>query len=1157
MGLIMKISTKARVLRAALLTSVAATMVPASAWAQDVAGPAIDRPSSGDALREAQSTHASTGGFLDRGPDQVPVSQIVISNPGTPTTAIDPNNITGVGQMIIDQQNGFIGLCTATLINPRTVIFAAHCVNEEAAGDYGQNSGGRPIGFGFNANNNQSGASAFGGWLNGVNGVKYATNPGRNMYDSNYVAYNPLSTEANANSFLYGDIAVASLDTPAKGIPTWALLFSQLPAPSSIGASGSGYHVVIDGYGNNGTGTTGSSGGIDYRRRIAENMLGGLASLGTFEQFIFGAGGTSDATNPQNLYWLDFDDPRRGTASASPYDFNAWRDNALPKEGITASGDSGGPLILDATYAKQLVIGVLSGGYGRFFTPQPSNGYGSVSFYQPLYLYWDWIAANNPYHYVSAVAGDGKWSDPTHWVTKLDPNYYIVSGTTVTNGIPTNPGAGNTVQPGWGQTCFQSGGVSDCYDVATGQETVRTAPIGTASDDPATMSAASLDGKPSKDDAVLSAQAGGVTTQALPTATLANGLPGATNFVPNNYDGDRLARVAPRYFDVTLSAAGTTTLDTSTTVDNLTLNGLNAALNITSTGSLTSNINVSQIVGTMNVDGALTSGGDYMLMLGGLSGRGTITAPNFTSVAGVIAPGTAGTIGTLTFKGNVILASGTTYLVDLSNTGSDLIQVQATTFNGATPTNGIANLGGQLVLNFTSSLRAGQTYTILTAQGGVTGSFALPAAFSAILKPSLTYTANAVRLAVQAGSYGSVVSGGSPVQVSYAALLDQNRALGGFDGIYGPLDLQSAATIRSTLDGLAPTTETTVRNLGTAMIETTTGVIRDRLATLDVRSAGGTLAKIGQPLRVASTSLVDSSNLAAPRMLGGDDQTTVQEGALPENLSAFIAGGYVDGNSAPMPAAIATARDKFNGWYVAGGFEALIGDTSAIGFAASYSEMDSDGAVPGHSARADLMQYTVYGKYQSPKGLTLDTQFSFGLLDTRTHRAVNFVGSNYVLRADDNALSFSAETGLGYKFDLGALALKPRIAWRSTYIDFSRTAETGGPVALNYNRQPVSSSQLRGGLTLAGNGVKVKPFVTGTYVHDFGDRPSAFSANFVGATAPGALFQLSSRDREWAEVAGGISVNTGTVDLSIAGETTVWRDDVEIRSIRGSIGIRF
>ncbi|MCD2324194.1 autotransporter domain-containing protein [Sphingomonas sp. IC-56] len=1173
-----------RAFRAALLTSAAAFGLAFSpaALAQDVAGP-IDRPAIDEAQRVAQGdasplldgSESLREAYAPRGPDIIaaPTPQIVIGAPGTPTTAQDPNNVTGVGQMIVDQQNGFIGTCTGTLINPRTVIFAAHCVNDIPANAYGQNSGGQPIGFGFGRDNNAPGASAFGGWLNGIGGVRYATTVSRNMYDANYVAYNPLSTEPAAQSFLYGDVALASLDTPAENVPTWALMFSQLPDPGAIGAAGTGYHVVLDGYGRNGTGATGSI-GSDYRRRLAENMLGALASIDDFEGFLFGQSGGL----PQNLYWIDFDDPRRGTAAADPRDFNAWRDQPTPNEGITAAGDSGGPLILDRGFARQLVIGVLSGGYTQFFNGAPANGYGTASFYQPLYLYWDWIAANNPYHYVSAKAGNGNWNDAAHWVTNLDPNYYVLNASgQLVNGTPTTPGAQNTDQPGFGQACFQQGGVSDCYDVATGVETVRAGPIGSADNDKATVSTGTLSGTAANNaatasSATLEGGAGqGVTrvsptaqavAQALPAATLTNGLPGASNFVPTNFDGDRLTNTAPRYFDVTLSAAGTTTLNTAAVVDRFTMAGGGAALDITASGSLTSLMDIVQATGTMQVNGVLNTTSDYLMMSGGLNGTGTLNVPFFSNMAGTIAPGTAGTIGTLTFRGNVILASASTYLVDLSNSGaSDLIRVQATTFNGTTPTNGQANIGGRLGLGFTNALRANQSWTILTAQGGVTGRFDAPGAISAILTPRLTYTANAVQLAIDAARYASVIDGGSAVQRGYASLLDQNRGnASAFDGIFGPLDLQSASVIRGTLEGLAPTTETSVRALGLAAVDTMSGMIRDRLQALDPITSGGTIAHIGQPLRVASLGLARSANLAPQPMFDGGQQMRVQEGALPEDVSAFFAGGYVDGDSEAMPVGLTGGRrDEFDGWYAAAGIEKMVDEQSAIGFAISYSDLSSDGAAAAHSVDGELVQGTLYGKYQPASGLTLDVQMSAGKFDTTTRRTVAFPGSTFRLTADDSALAFTSEVGLGYRLDLSSLfTLTPRIAGRATVIDFSDTVERGGAVALRYERQNLSSQQLRGSLTLAGRGdMTVKPFVTGTYVHDFAERPAVFVANFAGSQTPGALFGLAGIDREWAEVAGGITVQTAGVNLSIAGETTIWRDEVKNRSIRGSVGIKF
>ena len=152
-----------------------------------------------------------------------------------------------------------------------------------------------------------------------------------------------------------------------------------------------------------------------------------------------------------------------------------------PTEGTTSQGDSGGPLILQNTFAKQVVIGVLSGGYGRFFNGQPADGYGTVSFYQPLYLYWDWIAANNPYRYVGNVAGDRLWTDTANWVTTLDPNYQIIGPNgQIINGVPTDLGEQKNGRTGqFGEICFQSGGNSECLNTANGQVRADRRPIGT------------------------------------------------------------------------------------------------------------------------------------------------------------------------------------------------------------------------------------------------------------------------------------------------------------------------------------------------------------------------------------------------------------------------------------------------------------------------------------------------------------------------------------------------------------------------------------------------------------------------------------------------------------------------------------------------------
>lgn len=1103
--------------------------------------------------------------------------QIVIAGPGTPTTARDPVNVTGVGQMVTDIGSGFIGLCTATLINPRTVIFAAHCVNDEAANAYGAASGGTPISFGF-SNYNLPGI--VGWYLPGAG--QHQTNAANYFYNANYVAYHPASLEPNAASFLYGDVAMASLDTAAGDIPSWAMLFSALPAPT-ITAAGTGYHVVLDGYGRNGTGTTGSTGGIDYRRRLAENMLGALASLDDFESFLFGP----SSGLPQNLYWIDFDDPRRGTAQASPFDFNAWRDNALPGEGITASGDSGGPLILDQTFSTPVVIGVLSGGYTRFFNGQPANGYGTAAFYQPLYLYWDWIAANNPYHYVSAVAGNGDWTDPTHWVSNLDPNYQIIgTGGALVNGVPTALGEGPAGTTGqFGQACFQSGGISDCLDMATGVETIEAKPIGTGvSDGAAIVSAATLAGGVSDDSATVSVETllrtdnsdsetavrttldgagpspqGGAqtlaTTAALPAATLLNGLPGATNFTPVNTDGDRLTSTPPRYFDVTLSATGTTTLNTTAEIDRLTIAGAGAGLVISSTGSLTSNIDITQLIGTVQVDGDLMTPGDYFMMTGGLSGRGDITTPYFTNMAGVIAPGTPGTTGTLTFHGNVILASGGALLIDLGPNGvSDRIVVAATQFSGATPLNGQANVGGLLGFNVTPGtvLHYGDSFTLLTAEGGVTGTFLTPGPISGILTPRMSYTATSVLLEIEAGLYADVV-GDSDIQRAYAQLLDQNRVQ--YDsrtGLYGPLDMQSAGAIQATLEGLAPRSETLKNALGTVALGALSQFFRDRMAGSDDR--GGAIAFIGKPVELASNTV---SAFGSQQIVSDADDTMVMSDALPSNMSAYLAAGYVEGDSAAMPGAAPGTRDNFDGYFFAAGLETTFGDNRMLGLSLAYSDISgSTGGAP-QTADGQLFQGVVYGRVTSDAGLIVSGQLSAGQFDVRTARLATVGPTTYTLRSKTDATAVTAELGVGYVAIDDTVTVTPGASLRLSRIGFDPTQETGGGPALAIDRGDFSTIETRVGFTIEGKAPTFKPYLTANYVHAFGDQPAAFGADFVGGVGPNAVFALAGVDHDWGEVGAGLSAGNEMMQVSVAAETTVGRSDVESQSYRASVKFRF
>ncbi|MBB3912097.1 autotransporter domain-containing protein [Sphingomonas desiccabilis] len=1096
------------------------------------------------------------------GPAGLSVSELVEAQTlqggdSTPEGALDPNDVTGVGQLVVDFGFGS-STCTASLINPRTILFAAHCVNtkvnfvlDPATGQYvtvptgiadptGYGAGGIALGFGVRADNRPG----FSDFTNPASANYHRTALGNMFYNISQVAYHPNSVaiaEATGDlnsTFYQGDIAVATLDTPAAGVPTWAMLFSPLPPPGTISdTDGTGYHVSIGGYGLSGNGVDGAYQQVDYRRRIAENMIG---IFGSFDDLDVTFG--NDPTGlSQSLYFLDFDDPSR----ESPNDTNVFKDDARPNEGITAPGDSGGPLILDETFSDQVILGVLSGGSsgGPGFPP---GSYGSLSFYQPLFLYWDWIAANNPYHYVNAKGGDGAWEDPNHWVTVLDPSYRVIDAKgNLVNGIPDTPGAGlNPIIAPYGQVCQQSRAddVDLCYDLRTkkffdhGEEVLDVEPQGSEEALAALRARAEASGDP--------------LVYVPPVASLANGLPGATGFTPDNRDPDVPNGVKGSYFDVTLSLPGTTTLSSDVTVDRFALGNNAARLDIREAGSLTSLMNITQFAGEIIVDGRLASVGDFMLVSGLLRGEGTIAAPYVTNMMGTIAPGGAGTVGTLNIDGNVVLASKSILAIDIGPNGaSDTLVIGA---NDDAGVDGIASVGGQVALLPTpdTRVRYGDTFRILTAEGGVTERFSGVNSFSAILKSAFVYTANAVDVRIDAASYNTVIDPQSPVQRSYATLLDQDRSRSAeLVDLYDALDMQTPDRIRASLEGLAPSVETLKTAVGIAATENAAALVSDRLIAISSGNAGGKLTLVGQPVRLAH-ALNGRSGSASPATATDSVQEVVPAN-LPDDMSAVLSVGYIDGSAARMTGMGGT--DDFSGFSLAAGVEKLVGATSAVGLAVSYTDLDGD-SVNG-KAKGQHFAGTIYGRFGTG-ALALDGRATLGRLSSDTSRSQSPLATG-TLRSESSATTFSGEVGVSGTLRAGALSLEPRAAFRGEHIGFSDVDETGGVGALGIQRDAFTSLEGRASVTVAFEGNGVRPFATATLVNRFNDPDEVFLADFVDGIGVGAPFALTSWDRSWGELRAGVRAQTGALDFALSGQVTVGRDDVRTSSATGRVAFRF
>ncbi len=1072
-----------------------------------------------------------------------PSYAIVGNDNYTPAQLVDTTNITGVGQMVIDEGNGYVGLCTVSLINPRTVIFAAHCVNDAAASSYGSANGGTAIGFGFQAYNR----TPLINWLTS----DHQTSTTDYFYNSNYVVYNDKSLLLGSSlNFLQADIAMAALDTPVTNVPTWTLLFSPLTSST---------HATIVGYGNYGTGSDGYV-SLDFRRRVAENTISFLGSLDDVDGFLFGE---LDGL-PQNLYQLDFNDPNFNTADANEYDFNIFHDAALAKEAITAPGDSGGPLIVDQLFSTSVIAAVLSGGT-RYFSGQASSSYGTTSFYQPLYLYWDWIVANNPYKYVSAKAGDGLWSDPSHWVIDLDPNYVTIVDGKLVNALPTDaaqgiPDDGTVNTPKFGQVCYYD----ICQDVATGEVT------GTSTTDITSQLdalSAQYDGGVEKvaidvmsdlASAQTKVSSASATTLAVTnllskytshastgTVTTSLGLPGTSGFVPDDTDGDATTGTPARYYDVTLSADGTTILDKGyVTIDRLTINGAKTGLVIASGAAMGTYIDTTMYAGNFRVNGLYVSVGDIALLGGVLSGNGTVVSPATTAVLGAIAPGTVGTVGTLTHIGDVVLSSGSGLLIDASPTGNDLLDVYGT-----------LSLSGTLVVSPINGYRPKWHATLTVAKADVIENAfnSVPDTIAGVLYPVVStvtiqtadssYDAEVVTF--QAATFASVLTGGTADQLNAGGLLDAARdaSYSRMSSVYDAIDPLYDQPLNDALQALAPNVTRAIPQVSQVLADAQSGFLWEYLGEMN----GSNEARVAvQPtaLKLAMNSQVGSfemRNLLAglSDRLGGSSVTTASDSGaaasdgggamvLPKGVGVFLTGQKLDGS---VRLGGSSGKADIDGFLISAGVDLPATQYFRVGASLALGEALATLRDQAATSKTLTRQFAVYGQYTTDEGYFVNGYAGYGFQTIHTQRNIAFGGSTFDLdgKTHGNTPIFGLQAGMVIP-DVTSGMLKPAIGIQYGEVRVAEYSETGAEAALSFGQIDKSHFDARFGFDADWNitvsEIAFKPQLHAFLVTNLSSDNAGIKTTFVASSgATPANFDLSGNSAVWADVGVGLEAN--------------------------------
>ena len=447
--------------------------------------------------------------------------------------------------------------------------------------------------------------------------------------------------------------------------------------------------------------------------------------------------------------------------------------------------------------------------------------------------------------------------------------------------------------------------------------------------------------------------------------------------------------------------------------------------------------------GTLGVTGAIANSTATVSNGGTLAGSGTVGGLVAQS-GGTVAPGALTPFTTLNVSGNASFASGSIFLVNINSAGqNDKLLVTGT----ATLT------GGTVQVLAGTGITAASRFTLLTANGGVTGAFTQVTASSnlAFLTPVLSEDANDVFLSFMSMSppppgapppppnFGSVAV--TPTQKATAAAV---QALGSgpiFDAVIG----QSAAGARQAFNALSGEVHATAVSAAFEDDRFPREAILDRLSQ-----------PLATPLLGVASTMTGAYAADLPTRKGPPvapiDVRMYQPRLFDLWGQGFGDWGHAkgDGNAAPF--------DRSLGGFVAGA------DVSALGFAGSEWRLGLAGGytddtihVAQRLSSADFQ--TVFGGLYAGASLGavhVRAGALYGSNSLSTNRSVVFPGFT-----DNTTSSYGGASGqifgeAGYRievpsangFGFSHISLEPFAGAAGIEIHVNGFNEIGGPSAL-------------------------------------------------------------------------------------------------------------
>lgn len=488
--------------------------------------------------------------------------------------------------------------------------------------------------------------------------------------------------------------------------------------------------------------------------------------------------------------------------------------------------------------------------------------------------------------------------------------------------------------------------------------------------------------------------------------------------------------------------------------------------------------------GALQVDGSIASTSLTTVQAGAtLGGNGTVG--NTIINGGTLSPGNS--IGALTVAGNLVMTAASTYLVEVSPPNSDFTRVTGT-----------ATLGGaSVVAQFAPSSYIKKRYIILTADGGVSGTFSGPVNTNLPqnLKSALAHDGNNayLDLALSYRQDGLNVN----QQNTTATLVNFFNATGGIQLAFGALDprglSQASGEIATTASQAAFDAQSQFLN---TLTDPVAGGYRGNASVAASSSPAlgyAATAREGKP-HEAFAALVTKAPPLSPR-------TFEQRWRL---FGSAYGGATQIGGNAVLGSHDATSRV----YGAVGGASYALSSATELGFA--FGGGGTSFALAGGmgSGRSDMFQAGVFAHHGFARNGYLSGAFVYGWHDVTTDRVAP---TGERLRGTYMASVLSGRIEAGWRIDTQFAGVTPYAAAQAiSYRTPSYLEQDNGAIdsfALGYAGRDVTATRSELGLRLDRTTVMGDTLFTlrgrAAWAHNFDTARNA-AASFL--SLPGAGF---------------------------------------------------